>query len=447
MKGEELHLETRFYLFRLHLRKVEKAAERLTRKGGKFSFELSWREDKGVSTSYRTPDEKTSTEFAVLMSRFLLPEDKLHVDNILAMMELLSDSPIMMDFIAEIRRAFEDAAKGTIKLVRNGQRLGARSIFEEMARNVLFCDDTVRDEYLGQLQTDPVIANLYWNTFYEYCLQAFEILKNANHFVEEHGFFPPHVVSDDRCIYCGTSEGSFTTVEHIVPEALGNEDIILPRGYVCDKCNNETSSLEQVFLDSPPLDLLRIFCVDYNKKGAFPYYRSPEIHMERTSPNSVRITSYAGVKSLPQIITRSDGACEVNIETREENKFDHITFARVLFKIGLGAIALREGREAALHPRFSQAREFICKGGTFPNQLIISRSAEPRAGFAVQWVYRSPAGTTLACDLLGAQFIVGLEPSHLVPLSDQMLALAVAYDLWNASRGPHHKESKGRGPA
>ena len=45
-----------------------------------------------------------------------------------------------------------------------------------------------------------------------------------------------------QCIFCKTTSAPFTSIEHIVPESLGNTDHILPRGIVCDPCNNYFAS-------------------------------------------------------------------------------------------------------------------------------------------------------------------------------------------------------------
>ena len=37
-----------------------------------------------------------------------------------------------------------------------------------------------------------------------------------------------------NCLYCKAEE-SFTTVEHVIPESLGNDDLLL-KGDVCDVC-------------------------------------------------------------------------------------------------------------------------------------------------------------------------------------------------------------------
>jgi hypothetical protein len=48
------------------------------------------------------------------------------------------------------------------------------------------------------------------------------------------------------------------TIEHIIPESLGNTDHVLPRGWVCDKCNNYFSrKIEKPFLDSMDIKAAR----------------------------------------------------------------------------------------------------------------------------------------------------------------------------------------------
>jgi len=39
-------------------------------------------------------------------------------------------------------------------------------------------------------------------------------------------------------IFCKSTYASFTSIEHIVPESLGNTEHVLPRGVACDTCNN-----------------------------------------------------------------------------------------------------------------------------------------------------------------------------------------------------------------
>ena len=41
-----------------------------------------------------------------------------------------------------------------------------------------------------------------------------------------------------RCIFCHKDASTSKSVEHIIPESLGNKTHVLPKGYVCDECNN-----------------------------------------------------------------------------------------------------------------------------------------------------------------------------------------------------------------
>ena len=74
-----------------------------------------------------------------------------------------------------------------------------------------------------------------------------------------------------NCIFCKNNSDSSKSVEHIVPESLGNDKFILPRGYVCDKCNNYFSrTFEQQLLDLPFFKQLRHSLNIKSKKGNIP---------------------------------------------------------------------------------------------------------------------------------------------------------------------------------
>lgn len=54
-----------------------------------------------------------------------------------------------------------------------------------------------------------------------------------------------------RCIFCKAPSDSSISVEHIIPESLGNQDHVLPQGWVCDQCNNYLSrKVEAPFMNS-----------------------------------------------------------------------------------------------------------------------------------------------------------------------------------------------------
>ncbi|MBD5524820.1 MAG: HNH endonuclease [Lachnospiraceae bacterium] len=74
-----------------------------------------------------------------------------------------------------------------------------------------------------------------------------------------------------KCLFCKQSSADTKSVEHIVPESLGNTTFILPLGYVCDKCNNYFArEVEKPFLELPELRLLRFQEAIPNKKNRMP---------------------------------------------------------------------------------------------------------------------------------------------------------------------------------
>lgn len=59
--------------------------------------------------------------------------------------------------------------------------------------------------------------------------------------------------------------------EHVIPKSLGNDDLILPKGIICDKCNNYFSTnIEKQFLSLEPISLLRSYHLIPSRKKKVP---------------------------------------------------------------------------------------------------------------------------------------------------------------------------------
>ncbi len=71
-----------------------------------------------------------------------------------------------------------------------------------------------------------------------------------------------------RCIFCHEESSTSKSIEHIIPESLGNKHHFLPKGYVCDKCNNYFSiKIEKELLAQPYFVSLRFRNEILTKKG------------------------------------------------------------------------------------------------------------------------------------------------------------------------------------
>lgn len=74
-----------------------------------------------------------------------------------------------------------------------------------------------------------------------------------------------------RCIFCKQDSSTSKTIEHIIPESLGNKDHILPAGVVCDNCNNYFArKVEGPLLDSDYFRHSRFRNIVANKEGRIP---------------------------------------------------------------------------------------------------------------------------------------------------------------------------------
>ncbi|MDD2177752.1 HNH endonuclease [Acidovorax sp. D2M1] len=80
-----------------------------------------------------------------------------------------------------------------------------------------------------------------------------------------------------RCIFCKQDSSTSTSVEHIIPESLGNTEHMLPVGAVCDACNNYFArKVERPVLESPVFRQLRAGMVVPNKKGRIPIWQAED---------------------------------------------------------------------------------------------------------------------------------------------------------------------------
>lgn len=72
----------------------------------------------------------------------------------------------------------------------------------------------------------------------------------------------------NMCIFCHEESSTSKSIEHIIPESLGNKHHFLPKGYVCDKCNNYFSiKIEKELLAQPYFVSLRFRNEILTKKG------------------------------------------------------------------------------------------------------------------------------------------------------------------------------------
>lgn len=74
-----------------------------------------------------------------------------------------------------------------------------------------------------------------------------------------------------KCIFCKKDSTESKSIEHIIPESLGNKEHTLEKGVVCDQCNHYFSiKIEKTLLESAYFKHIRHHNDIQSKKGKIP---------------------------------------------------------------------------------------------------------------------------------------------------------------------------------
>ncbi|MCM2317621.1 MAG: HNH endonuclease, partial [Thermoanaerobaculia bacterium] len=240
---------------------------------------------------------------------------------------------------------------------------------------------------------------------------------------------PPPV--NPHCIYCLATDGAFTTEEHAVPEALGNDDAILSLGDVCDSCQRSLAPLDQWLADFEGIALDRVIHTAHTKKGKLPRATFGNMQVEKVRPGAIRITATADEPPLIFEATQPDGLRRFRINVRGRKPLDVHRLGRPLYKVGLAMVAFHAGRAAACRPRYDAARAFIQGSRSFSNNLIVRTTSTPHDRLNSQlWDQCDGGGALFAIDFWGVLFMLNLEEAPVLTIDPAEPLAAIATTLW-----------------
>lgn len=171
------------------------------------------------------------------------------------------------------------------------------------------------------------------------------------------------------CLFCiiGTD---FNTVEHIIPESLGNDELIL-KGEVCDKCQNFFSHIENYVLSKTPIGFWRTFLgiktkgrklpsVDFTKravtKGVFP-----DSHKQHDDIGFIAHDDFSTELKISKSI--NDYINDIG-----EGRLQYVITPKVIFELGrfLGKIGLElicvQDSVFARSSDFNEIRKYVRQG-------------------------------------------------------------------------------------
>ncbi len=360
-----------------------------------------------VKSEFAAKEEPSNILLAVLMRPLVTAESPIACGRV---WRLLKDA---VDMNAEIAANIDDALvraeAGQIPVEFNGRRITQQEIYEVLASGEFFTEKAEEARTLRALRFGPM-ADFIWMHFYSYCVDMYGIAEAILTATPPFASRDEAVVPDPRCIYCLQDAGAFTSEEHVIPEAFGNDDAVLPVGYVCDVCNNNVlAELDEYLANFEAISLQRVINVPYTKKGKLPRAEFGNAIVEKRMPRLLRIIDRNQGDPFQIYDTQPDGFCRFNLHLRSRKPFESKMLGRALCKIGLGMIAFHVGRDRACSSRYSVTRSFIRGEGVLDNNLILlTKTGEPHTQVAFTW-FDQEGGTPCVADFYGVLMFFNLE--------------------------------------
>ena len=379
---------------------------------------LKFNKDEGSSSSLRLSNRDLLVRLSNLMREFLSPRSRLYYKSVWTSLKTLHADQIPVDWMTAIDDAARKLATGAILFSVNGRQLSAEEVYGVVAEGYYFDQREQQRTFLSEVQQQPLAGQLFWFTFHSYTAQAVQVLSvlfDCMKLVEQaSGAKDTPVAADDQrtpaCIFCKQSDGRFKSEEHIFPESLGNETLILPRGIVCDRCNNTVlARVDEALLDSPPISFLRVLFAPHNKEGKLPQGTFKNATIKKELPTHLKIESLD--EKEPAVHERRDDAGNVIgfTLTLTDHALSESNLGRGLYKIALELVAYNFGADYVLRNTFDAARSFVFSGGQFSNNLLLLSGMEQPQGILVgKWREDLP-GTIFELYIYGAHFILNLE--------------------------------------
>ncbi|VAW37648.1 hypothetical protein MNBD_CHLOROFLEXI01-2625, partial [hydrothermal vent metagenome] len=369
--------------FERHYNKTRKVARKLE-KSGLFHFNAKYDVQNGFSSETKIPDQDLTIRFAILMRRFLKDTDRLFYKKLWDFIQIEFESELSQTIVEKINKEIERLKKNNISIKINDEDINAESVYELIAEGEYFSTEKKARDFLS-LDSNPMVSPVFWFQFYNYTIESFAVisfifsllcdLKKGEGYKEKYGDFQ---LEQSSCIYCLSKTGDFKSEEHIFPEGLGNEKLILPRGYVCDTCNHKKlSGLDEALLNFGPIAFLRVQFVPITKSGKLPVANFQNIFMKRTSPRQIHIEPKD--RTGNPIIQEDLGDGWFSYQSNIRGKtFDPKLIARALFKIALGMVAFGDGNQKACEKRYDPARAFILHKQNFSNNFLMLTKGKPQ---------------------------------------------------------------------
>lgn len=407
--------------FKKQFHLASKTAKQISQKS--INFNMVYKAEKGLCSSLNLPPEREIALFASCVRPFADPSSPLYFRNIASVI-LENDVIKLSDIDKEcLQKNFRKIEKGYIDIKYNSNSLSALEMYLIYSKGKYFEEDRIEVKIYTEMKKLPFLNQFMLFQFYNYSYEVYKVcetLYKLIRHVEKNEVIKPtdhKKPKNSQCIYCLTTNGNFSSEEHIYPESIGNTEIILPAGFVCDSCNNGVLSyLDNCLVEHDILALLRVLYLPYNtKSGKFPKALYQNMAVEKTHPRKINFKLQSGSKNGFVVKDIKDGV-NITINTIGRTTFDPIILSRSLYKIALGVLCLKNGVNVALNEKYNNARDFVLGKGSFQNNLLMSCECIPSPVIEGCHIIVNP-GTIFTIQIFGITFIFNLETEPVIQMN------------------------------
>jgi hypothetical protein len=214
---------------------------------------------------------------------------------------------------------------------------------------------------------------------------------------------------EPRCIFCLASDNA-PSLEHVVPAGLGKHlDIVLPRGAVCEPCNNYLGrQVDEALVHLFEVQLIR------------GYYRVPDRRGRRIKSIPLRNGTISFPDDGPMKVevhgdehfVEGDESVTVTAIAKRQRSGDQFRrAARALMKMGLCLVCYGHGHQAALESSWNRLRRII-GGAPYEGYVLMGSFDIHKPPHMTANLITDLPGVTAAAQLQfgGLDLIVDLEP-------------------------------------
>jgi hypothetical protein len=401
-----------FSIFKRHFNKTKKRFKEFRNNGFP---SLNIKAGKTFDIYFEKFNEPEINIFVVLLRRFIDRSGILYYEKIWNIFKEDFSSLIKEDRIVFIDKLIYDLPNGGSGFVLNSNKISSEKSYN-IIYNAFFFKEKGSTSILQDQLEHPIVNHMLWLGFVQYNLDLYNIVSHIFDIYLEIRYkelfkkiYPEKSSKKPKCIYCLRVDGGFTSEEHIFPESLGNEELVLPKGYVCDRCNHNTlSMLDNKLINFFPIASRKVLHSNYTKDGKFQKYETKEFSIEKLRPTHLRYIDKTGKGYSENITLKSYISSD-----------ELLLVCRSIFKILLGMVCLGD-TEKIYDKKFDKVRKFILRGGKMPNSILMyaSRSSSAYSSAGYNPIEKDIPG--FIC-IYGIAFLLSLESKPRITLNEELL--------------------------